>query len=70
MRTSDNHRVPCLLGDGSPDPSRFKRQRYPRGVWCEICGKLFAPKRTAKFCSPTCRQRNHREMLKRLGVDR
>jgi len=48
---------------------RSRRYRYRHGIVqlrsfqsCPVCGKEFLPKRsTARFCSTTCRVKNHRQ---------
>lgn len=70
MPSPANVRKHCLLPDGSPDPSRFKRRRRRSLQNCDVCGGIFWAMRVARYCGDRCRQVNHREMLKRLGVDR
>jgi phage FluMu protein Com len=31
-----------------------------QGIACSVCGKVFAEKPGKEFCSPKCRQKNHR----------
>jgi len=44
--------------------TRHKRKYKARARACAVCGTAFTPrKRTGRFCSSTCRSRNHRSKL-------
>jgi hypothetical protein len=54
---------PPFCSDGCQHARELVRRRVkhePRA--CAVCGESFTPKRSdARYCSPTCRQRAHRE---------
>lgn len=41
--------------------SRYKTKRVPSSVTCDVCGKTFAARAGARYCSPACRQKAYRD---------